>query len=207
MYYKKELRKRILLINLIGNIMQMTVTCVMGIIGLSFFISKYSLDLDYLKLVIGIALVILVLIFFSYVLLKSKLTIRGFSLEKLKGFFQEFNREKLGWGIMLSLFRYIIFSFQFYFLLQLFNVDITYFNAMAIIASMYILASVMPSIFIFDVLIKGSVALYLFTFIGVNELTILSIITIMWILNFVIPSIVGSFYVLNFKFPKENHPL
>ena len=74
---------------------------------------------------------------------------------------------------------------------------------MQLITSMYFLASIIPSIFLFDVVIKGSVALYLFSLIGINELVILSIVTCMWILNFVTPSIIGSFYVLHFKFPEN----
>jgi hypothetical protein len=78
-----------------------------------------------------------------------------------------------------------------------------YINAITAIASMYLITSIMPSIFIFDVLIKGSVAVYLFAFIGVSEITILTIITTMWLLNFVLPSVVGSYYVLSFKLPKQ----
>jgi hypothetical protein len=89
-----------------------------------------------------------------------------------------------------------------YYLLTIFGVDISYFEAMVVITSMYFLASIMPSISIFDVVIKGSVAVFLFDFIQVNELTVLSCITLMWLLNFVLPSVFGSYYVLNFKLPK-----
>ena len=103
---------------------------------------------------------------------------------------------------VISVVRYLIFSFQFYFLLQLFGVHVSYFNAMTVITSMYLLSSIIPSIFIFDVIIKGSIGVYLFAIVGVNEFTTLSVITIMWLLNFVLPSIFGSYYVLNFNLPK-----
>jgi len=74
---------------------------------------------------------------------------------------------------------------------------------MIVITSMYLLSSIIPTIFVFDVVIKGSVALYLFTIVGVNELTILCIITLMWILNFVLPSVFGGLFVLNFDYYKE----
>lgn len=54
----------------------------------------------------------------------------------------------------------------------------------------------------FDVVIKASVVVFLSGFVEVNELTILSIITIMWLINFIIPSVFGSYFVLNFKLPK-----
>jgi len=85
----------------------------------------------------------------------------------------------------------------------MFGVDVDYTKAMAIITSMYFLASIVPSISIFDVVLKGSVALFLFGYADVNELTILTIITLMWLLNFVIPSVFGSYFVLNFKLPRN----
>ena len=48
----------------------------------------------------------------------------------------------------------------------------------------------------------GALEVFLFDFIQVNELTVLSCITLMWLLNFVFPSIYGSYYVINFKLPK-----
>ena len=100
--------------------------------------------------------------------------------------------------------RYVIFSFQFYYLLKIFGVDISYFAAMIVITSMYFLASIIPSISIFDVVVKGSVAVFLFSFIEVNELIVLSTTTIMWLLNFALPSLFGSYYVINFKLPSAN---
>ena len=75
---------------------------------------------------------------------------------------------------------------------------------MIVISSMYLLASIIPSLAVFDVLIKTSVAVYLFSFLDVDELTILSISTLMWLLNFILPSMFGSYFVLNFKVPKAS---
>jgi len=56
---------------------------------------------------------------------------------------------------------------------------------------------------VFDVVVKGSIALYLLNFTGVNELTILCVITLMSILNFVTPSVFGGFYILNLSLNNE----
>ena len=202
-YYKSNLRKRILLINLLSNILQMSVTVTLGVIGFSYFVSENNLDINYYRLarVLMIGLIIILLLGFG--ITKSNFTIKGFSLEKIKRFILDFPKNKLLFGFLFSIIRYTIFSFQCYFLLRLFDVDITYLNAMKVITSMYLLASIVPSVFIFDVIIKGSIAVYLFSYINVNELTILSIITIMWLLNFVLPSLFGSYYVLNFNLPKK----
>src|SRR5690606_10196323 len=93
--------------------------------------------------------------------------------------------------VQFSLVRYLIFSFQSYYLLFSFGDEIGYFEVIIAISSMYLLSSIIPSIFIFDVVIKGGVAVYFFGFIGVSESIVLTIVTFMWILNFVIPSVIG----------------
>ena len=204
-YYEKAFRKRILLINLMGNMAQMTVTCIFGIVGLSLFTLNHSLVLKPFEQALTILFVIGPLCFILYTIVKKTINIRGFSLRKIVRFIINFPRDKIYLGIIFSCLRYLLFSFQFYYLLVLFNTEITYLNAMTVITSMYFLASIIPSIFIFDAVIKGSIALYLFSFLGINEFIILSIVMIMWLLNFVLPSTIGSFYVLNFKIIKENN--
>ena len=98
-----------------------------------------------------------------------------------------------------SFLRYLVFSHQFYFLLRMFGIEIDYMILMNLIFCMYFIASIVPGLGIFDWVIKGSVAVWLFGFIDLNELTIISIATIMWILNFAIPALLGSIFVLNFK--------
>ncbi|ULC60095.1 lysylphosphatidylglycerol synthase domain-containing protein [Flaviramulus sp. BrNp1-15] len=206
-YYSSIYRKRIVLINLLSNILQMSVTVLLGVIGFSFFALENNIEINHYKLSRFLLIGITIFILAAFGLTKSNFNIKGFSLNKIKQFVIEYPKNKLALGFLLSLLRYALFSFQFYFLLSIFNVDISYFNAMKVITSMYLLASIIPSVFVFDVIIKGSVAVYLFSFIQVNELTILSIIIIMWLLNFVLPSFFGSYYVLNFNFPKNNDTL
>lgn len=204
-YYISKYRKPIMLTNLMSNLLQMAITLILGCIGLGIFIVKYNLDIHYYKLVRFLIIIISGIFLLGLGIHKSRFTIKGFSLKKVKDFILNFNKIKITLAFLFSLIRYSIFSFQFYLLLIIFKVDITYLNAMTLITSMYILASVIPSIFIFDVVIKGSIAVYLFGFLKINELPILSITTLMWLLNFVLPSFFGSYYVLNFSLPKNTN--
>lgn len=203
LYFHSTFRKRVLFINLISNLLQMLVTAVFGITGLLWLSQSQNLHINGLKFINILLIAIIFCVLILFVIRKTNIKIRGFSLEKIKLFLIAFSKKSLALGAIFSLFRYLFFSFQFYYLLLLFGVDISYLEAMKLITSMYFLASIIPSIFLFDVVIKGSVALYLFSLIGINELIILSIVTCMWILNFVLPSIIGGFYVLHFKFPKN----
>ncbi len=201
-YFAKPLRKRILLLNLIGNISQMTTTLLFGIIGFALFISIYDINISPIKLfrLITLVVIITVLIFFGSKQINFE--IKGFSMQSIKRSIIEIPSKIHFATIAFSVTRYLIFSFQFYYLLRLFGVDVYYFNTMIVITTMYLLSSIIPTIFVFDVVVKGSIALYLFNVVGVNELTILSVITLMWILNFVLPSMFGGLYVLNFDYYK-----
>ncbi|WP_460217714.1 lysylphosphatidylglycerol synthase domain-containing protein [Psychroserpens sp. MEBiC05023] len=204
-YYNAAKRKPIMLLNLLGNINQMGVTILFGCIGLWLMHSKYDLNINYYKVSRFLILIVVVGIFTLFGVKQNKFRIKGFSIEKLKSFFKNLpNRIHIS-VFLLSLLRYFIFSFQFYYLLGLFGITVSYYNAMIVIISMYLLASIIPSIFIFDVVIKGSVAVYLFSLVGVNEFTTLSVISIMWLLNVVIPSVFGSYYVLNFNYQKTEN--
>lgn len=200
-YYPSTIRKKIMLLNLVGNMLQMGTTIIFGIIGLLFFINNYPLKLEYTKL----ALLFFFILIFSvgvYGLKKNWFEIKGFSMEKIYEFIKGIPFNIKSKAFIFSVVRYLIFSFQFYFLLQIFDVSITYFNGMMVITSIYFISSIIPSIFIFDVIIKGSVAVYLFSMVGVNDFTVLCVTTLMWLLNFVLPSVFGSYYVLNFNIPK-----
>jgi len=203
-HYTKEYQKRIMIINLISNILQMSVTCILGIIGLYFFVMEYQLVLNYANFFkISIAIIVLVALI-VFIMCKTKVAFKQFYFEKIKTFLSNYPRKIISYGIGLSLLRYLIFSFQFYYLLMLFEIELSYLHAMILITCMYLLASVIPSIFIFDVIVKGSVAVYLFSFASVNSLIVLSIITLMWLFNFVIPSVFGSYFVLKFNLPEAN---
>ena len=204
MYFTKDYRKRILLITLIGNLLQMGVTVLFGCVGIYFFMKKFHVVLNVsnvLKILIIGLIVVAIIVFF---IRKTKWTIKSFSFEKISTFIKNYPMNIMVYGLVLSLLRYFIFSFQFYYLLTLFGIEISYLQAMMLITSMYLLASIIPSIFAFDVVVKGSVAVYLFGFMGVNAVTVLCIVTLMWVFNFVIPSVFGSYFVLKFNLPETN---
>jgi predicted DNA-binding ribbon-helix-helix protein len=202
-YYTKHFRKRIVLLNLLGNMAQMTITTIFGLVGCIVFVNRYQIDVDYYKLTRFSILLVIISVFTVFGVTHKRFNIKGYSLKRILDYIKGIKTSTHGVNLMYALIRYLIFSFQFYYLLTIFGVDVAYTKAMVLITSMYFLASIVPSISIFDVVIKGSVAVFLFDYVAVNELTILSIIMIMWLLNFAIPSMFGSYFILNFKLPQH----
>jgi len=80
-----------------------------------------------------------------------------------------------------------------------FDVDLPYGILIATIAVVYFLASSLPSFQFLDFAVKGSVAVFFFGKLGVNEWIVIFISTLMWFLNVVLPVIIGSYFVLRFK--------
>lgn len=70
---------------------------------------------------------------------------------------------------------------------------------MATISAVYLLASSLPTFQFLDFAVKGSVALYFFGMLGVNEWIVVFISTLFWFLNIVLPAVIGSYFVLVFK--------
>ena len=205
LYYPSRLRSKIILLNLVGNITQMTVTTIFGIIGLILFVSKYEVSVDYYRITRFVFILFIIGILSFFGVRHRKFKVKGYSYVDVIGFFKKLGNSLIFGTFFFSLLRYIIFSYQFYFLLTFFGIELTYIDAMIVITSMYFLASIIPSISIFDLVIKGSVAVFLFSFLKVNALSILSITTTMWLLNFAIPSLFGSYFVLNFRLPNTEH--
>lgn len=199
LYYNPEDRTKIVLLNLFGNAMQMLVTLTFGIIGFLMLAKDYKLPIKFEYLLnIGLATIVCSIILYRVSSLNffKKITTKLYHFTLV---LKQLSQQTKYSILILSVFRYLVFSFQFYFIIVLFGVDIAYIEAMIFITTMYLLSSIIPSIFIFDVVVKSSVAVYLFGLIHIDALPILCTTTLMWILNFVIPSLIGSYFVLKFK--------
>jgi hypothetical protein len=189
LFFKKSETKKIIFLNLICNGIQMILSVVFGAIGL--WVLGYGLW------VLGILGISIFFILFSF--LFKKIKIKGYSIEKLIHKINEIPKSIHQKNIFLAVCRYLVFSHQYYFLFLAFDVELPYLTMMATIASVYFLASSLPTFQFLDFAVKGSVAVYFFGILGINEWIVVFISTLMWFLNVVLPVIIGSYYVMNFS--------
>lgn len=195
LYFEKSKAKKVVFINLICNGIQMVLTIIFGFLGLLYFNYKFSVvSPNTFLLFLAISGITLIVLFAL-----KKITIKGYSLDKLFKKINEIPKKIHQKNILLAIFRYLIFSHQYYFLFVAFDVNLPYFELMATITSVYFLASSLPTFQFLDFAVKGSVAVYFFGILGINEWIVVFITTLMWFLNVVIPILIGSFYVFNFK--------
>jgi hypothetical protein len=203
LYFKKNSRKKIIALNFIGNLSQLTATIIFGIIGFIFIFLSFDIHfpaVNIQKMFIAIAIVS---VLYYVVKLAGISKIVTIQLKKAIAYLKEVSFKFYIKILVISAVRYLIFSHQFYFLLRLFEIETNYFTLINLISCSYFVASILPSLAIFDWALKGSIAVFMFNFIGLNVLTIITVTTIMWLLNVAIPALLGSIFVLNFNFPKN----
>jgi len=189
LYFEKKEAKKIIFLNLICNGIQVVATGVFGIIGM--------MILGYWLWSVGIIVITITIFLFSYI--TKKIKIKGYSIEDFIKKINEIPKKIHRKNLILGFCRYLVFSHQYYLLFLAFDVDLSYLTLMATITTVYFLASVVPSFQFLDFALKGSLAVYFFGILGVNEWVIVFVTSLMWFLNVVLPVVFGSYFVMIFK--------
>lgn len=207
LYFDKKKAKKIIFLNLICNGVQIVATGIFGILGmmiLHFDCAQCDKNIEFW--IFGIIAFTIVLFLFSY--FTKKIKIKGYSMEDLIEKINEIPKKIHRKNLILGFCRYLVFSHQYYFLFLAFDVHLPYSTLMATITTVYFLASIVPSFQFLDFALKGSLAIYFFGLLGVNEWIVVFVTMLMWFLNVVLPVIFGSYYVMIFKFlPQKNKVL
>ncbi len=191
LYFDKKKTIKIIALNFIGHGFQLGTTILFGVIGLVYLSLNYPVKLSVNFKVVAF-LSILFFIFLSFK--KGRVW-----LKKIMDFYRNQPSNlftKIGF---LSVLRYLIFSHQFYLLSIISGLEIAYFPTMMAIFSMYLLASIWPSLSLTDWLVKGSAAIFVFGFLGVAPLLVMQVSLLMWICNFALPAVAGGYFVIRFK--------
>jgi hypothetical protein len=195
LFFEKKETKKVIFLNLICNGIQMILTVIFGLFGLLYFNAQYHvITIKTVALIFGMVLLLFIILFSV-----KKITIKGYSIEKLIHKINEIPKPIHQKNILLGICRYLVFSHQYYFLFLAFDVNLPYFTLIATISSVYFLASSLPTFQFLDFAVKGSVAVFFFGILGVNEWIVIFISTLMWFLNVVLPVVIGTYYVLNFN--------
>lgn len=201
-FFDKKQAKKVLFLNFLGNMAQMTTTVFFGIIGGWFYVQQYfpEWSLSYLLLIIGAA--VLLLFIKSKISLKS-IKISTFSLAKIADFLGGISPKDRFKIVGYSLLRYLAFSLQFAFLLSLLA-SVSVFELWPLVFAMYLLSSLLPVMQLFDFAVKGGVAVLIFSTIAPQ--IVVSVALLMWLLNAVFPALVGMGFVLSLNTKKLSPP-
>jgi hypothetical protein len=131
-------------------------------------------------------------------------------MEKLL-IFSVYRRRDLFIILLLSAFRYLVFTTQYYLLLRFWGIKVHFVDAFELIAVVYLLTTLIPSVALTELGIRGSVAIWVFRIYQplsgmvpqVFNASVLSASVTLWLINIGIPATVGAFLIFRLKFRKD----
>lgn len=184
-----------LALSLLSSMVQTIVIVVALGITLPLIIGNPTHTLDWASMGrIALTLVTAGLLLGIITILLTRTTSIGYKLRRIHLLFARkiINFRYLSVTFSLSAIRYLVFAIQLGIMLQALQPDMDVRQMVGLIPAYYFCITVVPSIFLADIGIKGSVALFVFAGISSNELSILTAMFMIWLINSAIPTLLGN---------------
>jgi len=188
-----------------GGVLQSILILTLGLGASLYLFIGFSNDflgniVEYGGVFVILMLVSLLMMHFSKSYLKKMLHYFKWK-EQVKEMYSCFSRLSKGdvtIAVFFSGIRFVVFSLQLYLLFNFLQPDLSW-QLILWIFVYYLGITLFPAFILADLGIRNSVGLFLFTFIGVNELVIMSSVSILWVVNQVIPALIGGLLVFRLK--------
>jgi len=124
--------------------------------------------------------------------------------QPLKGWFSKMNLLQipiaLKWKLLaLALARYSIFLMQYNWAAQMLAIPIHWMDLSIAVMALLFFLSMIPAISLTDLVIRGQLFLLLMAPFYQNDIMLIALTTLIWIVNFLIPSILGAILLLGFR--------
>lgn len=107
-----------------------------------------------------------------------------------------FRRSELLVVLLLSAARYALFTCQFVLLLRVFGAGVDTWGAVLGVPLVYLIATLIPSVMLTELGVRGSVAVAVFAPLGGDASIVLLATTCLWMINVALPACVGSLILL-----------
>ncbi|MEC8739650.1 MAG: lysylphosphatidylglycerol synthase domain-containing protein [Bacteroidota bacterium] len=180
-------------INMLGGTMKFFVNILFGLLGLIIVFLYHRHFYSHTEKSLSIVLMIVIFVWLTYrYLTHSKLWDKRLSQFS---YLSEISRKTIAFVFLLSIVRYLIFTSQFLFLLNIFHLPQA-FEHWYLVFVFYLFQTVNPVMSIFDLGLRGLIAESVFGPFHQNFEPILQSITFLWILNVICPAIFGAVIAL-----------
>ncbi|MCK5776275.1 MAG: flippase-like domain-containing protein [Bacteroidales bacterium] len=208
---------------IVGNLSQLLVTIIMGSLAIfyylndiiMYFLPNYINFSIYLKFIIIIINISVLYIYFQFPKIEQKLN-KKFELHKYPiirhlNLLSELTIKELSITLAYSFLRFLIYSTQFYLLFLTFNIQMNLIDGMLIVFLIFFAFTIVPSIAVAELGIRGIITIFIFNTLwtsqinnGNTETILISISSLLWLINIAIPSIVGTLFILKLRFLRKS---
>ena len=123
---------------------------------------------------------------------------------QFKGWLNKINKlqieNKLKLNLLgLSFLKYVVFVLQYTWAIKMLNIPIANIDLWIALGVLFLLLSIIPSISLTDLVIRGQIIVVLLEPYYKNSLMLICLSTIIWAVNFLLPAIIGAFLLINFR--------
>ena len=101
--------------------------------------------------------------------------------------------------LLLSLLRYTVFMLQYVWVAGMLKMNIDLFSLVFSIAILFLCLSILPTISITELVVRGQVLLFLLAPFYDQKMMIIALSSLIWAVNFLFPAIIGSFLLLSYR--------
>jgi hypothetical protein len=124
--------------------------------------------------------------------------------QSLKGWLSKINLLQIDNGlkwklIALAFSRYLVYILQYNWASEMLSIPVHALDLSIAIMALLFFLSMIPAISLTDLVIRGQLFLLLMAPFYQNDIMLIALTTLIWIVNFLIPSIIGSILLLGFK--------
>ena len=118
-------------------------------------------------------------------------------------FLEQIRRRELAAVLVWSALRYAVYSTQYFLLLQFFGIKTGLWSGAAGIATIFLLQTILPLPVLAGLLFRGSLAVFVWSHFGANDISSLAATFVLWIINLILPALLGTFSLYSVSITKS----
>jgi len=203
-YLKTTEKTKATIASFIGSSLQLLVTILAGSLAILFYYKRHKTTLLFKEIInfnhlyLSIAIILLIIVLALVVYQKTL-----FIPLELKEKIMQFERKELYSAFFLSAIRYLIFSYQYYLVLLMFNIDIGLLNSLVLIALTFLVSAVIPTFALTEIVVRSASSIFFFSMATNNSNAIVSSSITLWMMNLAIPALTGAMFIWQINFFNE----
>jgi len=208
LYISNKNKLRAAIATLISNLSQTLVTYSFGIAGLIYFNIAYPGAWQRLALAAAVLSASLLLVLYFRI---DRIATWADGRKWLRRvivsvrILKRYSRKDLLQLLGISFLRFCVYNLQFLVLANVFGAGIPWASGFLVSGLMFWLITVIPSIFVADLGVRGYIAnlIFISTSIALNSVSILAASYMIWLLNLILPAVIGSLLIVTIRSRKS----
>jgi hypothetical protein len=199
-FFKPQNKLAVTILHFINGMFQLSVTILLGILGLIIKTEALSGDGNTMK-VLSVVLSVLVLVIFTLALFRINYIISWLYKRYSSSNYEELKPVKWSVFLLLKMFgfsflRYAVFTIQFLLIASVFPTEVIWHQMLVSVWIYFLFTTIIPMFSVIEAAVRAAIAMIVFQGLGLTDGALAVIAILIWIINIVFPSVVGYIVLL-----------